>query len=81
MELIANNIIISVICITTFAIIYATIIFMTILKHDHFICSNCHYEFKPKYVTLVLSQNARYGKVLKCPKCNTLCFMEELKDK
>lgn len=62
------------------AVVYTFFRYMYIMRYEHFVCPKCNYKFKPKVVTLIFSQNAVNGKIMKCPKCKEKVYLEPVKD-
>lgn len=75
--------IINIIAIATIVVLSLYSIFwhMRFMKREHFVCPKCHYEFKPKILKLILSQNAVDGKIMRCPQCKKVVFLKPVKDR
>lgn len=48
--------------------------------HEHFKCPVCYHEFKPSLLKMLLSQNAVEGKIIRCPNCKKVKYVEPQKD-
>lgn len=73
-------ILIGAISLVVLVIAYAIIRYWYFMKHEHFVCPKCGCAFKPKVRSLVFSENAVEGKIIKCPKCGEKEYMEPVKD-
>lgn len=81
MDMVSRVILIVAISIIAIAIIIGTLQYIYFYKHQHFVCPNCRFEFKPKVLPMIFSENAGGGKIIKCPSCGKKDYMEPQKDK
>ena len=62
------------------AFIWAAVVLVRFYRTQHFVCPECGASFRPTLLKMIVSTNAVEGKVLRCPHCHKLVYVEPMKN-
>ena len=77
---IEEKILIGALVVLVLALIWAAVVLVRFYRTQHFVCPGCRASFRPTLLKMIVSTNAVEGKVLRCPHCHKLVYVEPMKN-
>lgn len=77
---IEEKILIGALVVLLLALVWAAVVLVRFYRTQHFTCPECGASFRPTLFKMIVYTNAVEGKVLRCPHCHKLVYVEPVKN-